>query len=99
MNKHPKSKNFKILKILTKKYYRIKHYRPTKQIFIKTIFRLKELAELKLGDTVQRYKSRFKNDNTTATIRDLLLLLEENRHHIQVMLEPMVVLCKTSQVH
>jgi len=49
-----------------------------------TIFRLKELAELKLG-----YKSRFKNDNTAATIRDLLWNLEENRHHIQVMLEPM----------
>jgi len=53
------------------------------------IFRLKELAELKLGDTVQRYKSRFKNHNTAATIRDLLWNLEENRHHIQVMLEPM----------
>ncbi len=47
-----------------------------------TIFRLKELAELKLGDTVQRYKSRFKNDNTAATIRDLLWNLEVNRHHI-----------------
>jgi hypothetical protein len=54
-----------------------------------TIHRLKEIAEFKLGDTVQRYKSRFKNDNTAATIRDLLWNLEENRHHIQVMLEPM----------
>jgi len=54
-----------------------------------TMYRLKELAELKLGDTVQRYKSRFKNYNTAATIRDLLWNLEENRHHIQVMLEPM----------
>jgi len=53
------------------------------------IHRLKELAEFKLGDTVQRYKSRFKNDSTAATIRDLLWNLEENRHHIQVMLEPM----------
>jgi hypothetical protein len=42
-----------------------------------------------LGDTEQRYKSRFKNNSTAATIRDLLWNLEENRHHIQVILEPM----------
>ena len=30
-----------------------------------------------------------KNDNSAATIRDLLWNLEENRHHIHVMLEPM----------
>ncbi len=41
-----------------------------------TIHRLKELADFKLGDTTQRYKSRFKNDSTAATIRDLLWNLE-----------------------
>jgi hypothetical protein len=35
------------------------------------------------------YKERFKNDNCAVTIRGLLWNLEENRQHIQVMLEPM----------
>ena len=54
-----------------------------------TIFRLKELAELKLDNTIQHYKERFKKDNCAVTIRGLLWNLEENRHLIQVMLEPM----------
>ena len=77
MNNNPKSKNFRILKILTKNTTELNTTDPLNRYL--SIFRLKELAELKLGDTVQRYKSRFKNDNTTATIRDLLWNLEENR--------------------
>jgi hypothetical protein len=62
MNNNPKSKNFRILKILTKNTIELNTTDPLNR-YLTIQIRLKELAELKLGDTVQRYKSRFKNDS------------------------------------
>ncbi len=99
MRKRNKKLLFKIDNLFLKHFIKVKfrkiiyfklliiNYYPLNRYL--TIYRLKELAEFKLGDTVKRFKSRFKNDSTAATIRDLLWNLEENRHHIQVMLEPM----------
>ena len=54
-----------------------------------TTQKLKEYAELSLENTKQKFKNRFKYDESAITMRGLLWNLADNRILIEEMLEPL----------